>query len=830
VKQLHITLGGLGLLGLLWLTGAAGAETDNFWQGPDGGVYSSPTHWTNGLPDDDTHDAVFNDTGTYTVDVDGGFSSNRIEVINGDVTLNFLDTENDELTYTRGGAGDPRGFLVGGGDGATLRINGRIIEDGNGYGDVGYGYGTTGRVVVDGPDAYLRGKITVGDHGSGTVDVLNGGRFYIRGAGYLGWDEYGSGTINVDGADSSLATQGTMIVGWNGDGAINLSDGARGDFNPTFGADNGGFGTGLITGAGTLLRTFTNTSGTYNKIVVGGRGRGELTVSDGAAIEAYYRLVVGESSRGRLHVDNATAWGQNVYVGDWGHGEINITSGGRVYGRSVRIAQRDSAEGAVTVSGTGSKLDATQFGISIGTDVGLGGLTLTNGGTASSVHDTVIQRNGHLAGNSTITAPNVINHGTVAPSMRYSLDENHQFTETLDRTPFLAAQLGGGGISTHLTIDGNYQQTATGSLDIHFDQYGWDKLSVTGSTALDGVLNLSFADNFTLPPDAYFDILTSGSAVTGTFTDLAEGDKVGSFNGSDLFITYNPITGPGVSLFALEAPAPPPAQDEPIRIENIGRFGELNHGSSHQLFTSTRDAFGNIQDNTTTINNFNVNNQAWVSMHATYDNFLGVREAEAYAAMSTSIGLNRMTLDTWTDAPNFTKPYATGSSTWYDHIVVLGGEGEEEMTVRFSLDGSMQADDGSSLMFILRVTTLNDDGSTDSTVSASEILTYLTHGDTDTFHSYVEAVIPFTYGQAIRLDTTIFASSWLDGGLDFSGTAKVDSVILPDGATAYSSAVQSGQTTTAAYNDGVALQVIPEPGTAVLLLAGTGCMWRRRAA
>ncbi len=115
-------------------------------------------------------------------------------------------------------------------------------------------------------------------------------------------------------------------------------------------------------------------------------------------------------------------------------------------------------------------------------------------------------------------------------------------------------------------LDGNFPVPESGSLDIDgFEQTAdgvfyvdlggtairdFDQLVVSGSTNLDGLLQVSLVRDF-MPAlgDSFVIIDTAGSA-SGTFVGLAEGALVGNFAGVDFFITYVGGDGNDVVLFS----------------------------------------------------------------------------------------------------------------------------------------------------------------------------------------------------------------------------------------------------------------------------------------
>ncbi len=116
-----------------------------------------------------------------------------------------------------------------------------------------------------------------------------------------------------------------------------------------------------------------------------------------------------------------------------------------------------------------------------------------------------------------------------------------------------------------MTMDGNYYKRA-GSKEIelggHFHGGGdnslteFDWLDVTGDVELAGVLDVYLIDSFELLAGMSFDILKVGGTLTGQYDGLDEGRKVGSFSGTNLYITYAGGNGNDVTLFSRAVPEP----------------------------------------------------------------------------------------------------------------------------------------------------------------------------------------------------------------------------------------------------------------------------------
>ncbi|MEO0963794.1 MAG: PEP-CTERM sorting domain-containing protein [Planctomycetota bacterium] len=85
--------------------------------------------------------------------------------------------------------------------------------------------------------------------------------------------------------------------------------------------------------------------------------------------------------------------------------------------------------------------------------------------------------------------------------------------------------------------------------------FEYDQITVVDDLILNGRLDVSLLGGFTPSLNQVYDILTVGGDRTGQFDGLGEGELVGNFGGTDLFITYAAGDGNDVALFS---PIPEP--------------------------------------------------------------------------------------------------------------------------------------------------------------------------------------------------------------------------------------------------------------------------------
>ncbi len=82
----------------------------------------------------------------------------------------------------------------------------------------------------------------------------------------------------------------------------------------------------------------------------------------------------------------------------------------------------------------------------------------------------------------------------------------------------------------------------------------FDAFDVDGTLTLGGELNVVLLDGFQLEPGQEFMIVEVDSLPIGQFRDLGEGDLVGDFGGTELFISYVAGDGNDVALFTAAVP------------------------------------------------------------------------------------------------------------------------------------------------------------------------------------------------------------------------------------------------------------------------------------
>jgi subtilase-type serine protease len=214
-------------------------------------------------------------------------------------------------------------------------------------------------------------------------------------------------------------------------------------------------------------------------------------------------------------LDDGTGWARlNLYAATDGYGAFNssvaVTMNVGQGGYSALDSWNNdiSGTGGLTLSGTGT-LVLTGADTYSGPTVINGGTLVVNGSIASPV---LVNPAGTLRGTGVINA-SLSNSGTVSPGNSPS-------------TP--------GGT---LSVNGNFTQGPTGTLQTQLDQAGAARLSVNGTATLNGTLRITPLNGFIPGLGQTFSILGASQGVSGTFASLAAPALPGS-------LFYQPLYTP----------------------------------------------------------------------------------------------------------------------------------------------------------------------------------------------------------------------------------------------------------------------------------------------
>jgi hypothetical protein len=160
-------------------------------------------------------------------------------------------------------------------------------------------------------------------------------------------------------------------------------------------------------------------------------------------------------------------------------------------------------------------------------------LTLQAGSSIAATDGTTIAPNGSVLGNGQLLG-SVTNYGVISP----------------------------GSSPGSLVIQGDWNQTATSSFlaeigGLSPSQY--DRLQVNGNLNLAGNLQVNLLNGHALNTGESYVIAAVSGTRTGTFNGLSEGARIGTFGGTDLFITYAGGDGNDVALFTQGPGQPNPS-------------------------------------------------------------------------------------------------------------------------------------------------------------------------------------------------------------------------------------------------------------------------------
>lgn len=254
------------------------------------------------------------------------------------------------------------------------------------------------------------GPLTIGSLGTGHVIVQTGGAL-ASGAVILGDQPKSTGDAIVRDPNSSWDITGDLTIGNFGMGHVTVKDGGtlalQAGNTITLGQQKDSEGTLTLDGLGAKILPQAALDG----VVIGAEGNGTLEIKNGATA-SLKGVTLGQQlgSSGTISVDGAaggtilepgtpsmlTLTGGVLFVGQKGSGFLDITGGGVVTLKNgnpvsdlknvglVIGGEGATGAGTATISGDGSRLDATGVSVEVaGTDDGKGQFNLSNNATAN---------------------------------------------------------------------------------------------------------------------------------------------------------------------------------------------------------------------------------------------------------------------------------------------------------------------------------------------------------------------------------------------------------------------------------------------------------------
>jgi len=359
----------------------------------------------------------------------------------------------------------------------SLTVGGTFTNSGTV--DLATGTGNTASVGALTNNSFLiiGGTLNLTNQPNGITDIVAGSIWVV------------DGTINA-GSNNGLANLSSI------EGVLNLGNGQTTTVTPSSGTlmvNSSSIGhSDLVLQSGTTLvvnGSLTNSS----RVSV---GESELAVTDTFTNNGVLEL----GSSGTISPSHTTTANLGSLINN---GSVTIDLAGLT--SVVANVGTVTNMGTITI-GSGTSLNLTNSG---GSFVQTSGQTVVNG-TLNSVPAVQIQ-GGTLSGSGTINA-NVIMGGTISP----------------------------GNSPGILTINGNYTQTAFGAYVAELAGLtagtGYDQLDVSGTANLDGTLDVSLINGFTVALGDSF-ILMKYDSETGTFS-MVDLPKLG--NGLKWDLSYDP--------------------------------------------------------------------------------------------------------------------------------------------------------------------------------------------------------------------------------------------------------------------------------------------------
>ncbi|MCP3469532.1 autotransporter domain-containing protein [Bradyrhizobium sp. CCGUVB1N3] len=488
-----------------------------------------------------------------------------------------IDQVSTNPTVISGAAASALSTYVGAAATGQLTItNGGTLSDSNAA--IGFQAGSTGTVTVTGAGSnWINvGDISIGRAGSGTLQVLSGGSVSAVNA-YLGdLTSSAHGDLTVSGAGSSFSTSSTLIVGNAGSGSLTIANGGQVTSSGGVGIGFNGQGTVSVDGAGSSW-----TSAGF--FVVGEQAQGTLSITNGASVTSGFACVGFQpGGYGSITVDGAgSSWLMNGLVlgfgGSGGQSLLTIANGGAVTVASGVVIVGFGSFGEIDI-GAGAGLTAAAPGtlnaslVQFQSGMIPTGAVRFNHTSSNYVFAPTLAGNGEIiqdAGVTRVTADSsgftglaYINGGTLAVtgSLANSTAMTIQTGGTLAGDGTVGGTIhmydgilapGWNGTGT-LNVQGSLVMSSASTYLVQISGTSTTSAAVTGTAQLAGTVSVQVLSR--VSSTTTYTILTGTGGVSGTFdtvllsgTGLARNARL-TYSGTSVLLTLDPgLLSPSLS-------------------------------------------------------------------------------------------------------------------------------------------------------------------------------------------------------------------------------------------------------------------------------------------
>jgi T5SS/PEP-CTERM-associated repeat protein len=503
------------------------------------------------------------DGGTIALTGTSGITAGLSAGSSGTITVGGTDLNTGATALLNFGT-TAKGITVGNAGQGTLAVSsgGTIQMSGTGGILIGQSLGASGVITVSGSGASINmantgiatGGISIGQAGTGTLQVINGGGVTIGANGLnIGTASTGHGMVTVSGVGSTIKTLGTtgnINVGLAGTGVLNID--AGGLVSTAIMSINNG---AVVVNGGTL--SSNSSAGLFN---VGATGaQGSVLIENAGTVTAANGFIIGSGGSGALTIQTGgllSNTGTNTFAiapFNGGSGTVVVDGGSLVTNGGLQIGSTN-ASASLLVENNGQLItnNTTIFSVINSTGTGTAS-AIVSGGTWTSSTGIIVGNSGtgSLTINSDGAGVGLVNAGTSLVS--------------------IGAQGGGGGtvsvtagtlIAGNISMASDFNGNATGSLTIgnggsvaaaSINEGGGGTITVNGG-------HLSTTNGFVVGQNgttAAFLTIGNNGAVTQTGIS---GFNIGGFSaGTNGTVTVNAgtlsSTGGGFSVGASNAVA-----------------------------------------------------------------------------------------------------------------------------------------------------------------------------------------------------------------------------------------------------------------------------------